>query len=76
MAVTWKGNLTKHFTLEEYTVGNAKSAKIAALRGRLRALRKIYTEAYNKRLDKIAAGKAIAEDGDQGEEEPYGTAHD
>lgn len=28
MAVTWKGNLTKHFTLEEYTVGNAKSAKI------------------------------------------------
>lgn len=26
--VKWKGNLTKHFTLEEYTVGNAKNATL------------------------------------------------
>lgn len=26
--ITWKGNLTEHFTIAEYTIGNSKSADI------------------------------------------------
>jgi len=28
MTVTWKGNLTDHFSLSEYTIGNSKTANI------------------------------------------------
>ena len=44
-------------------------ATIAALGVFLGALLKVSTSAYKRTLDEIAAGEAIEEDGDQGEED-------